>query len=477
VLNAAAALLTAQSTSSPVLCLAGEIPSVAIGRGFHCLHEMRDQRLTLRSIVKWDERVDSPDMALPLTEEAIRQATGGRPGVAAIEIPMDILGLPVAADTRMPTAAPAVAAEIDPQAIKAAAKIIAGSRCPMILVGGGAIGARAEVGELARLLGAPVVSFRAGKGIVSDRDALSFNVIAGFKLWEEVDTVIAIGTRLDLAYVQWGGMERKKLIRIDIETEAIDRYAVPEAAIAGDAKAALALLLPAVAAKAGKPSPANLEHLAQIKQSAARDIATIQPQVAYLQAIRDVLPDNGIFVDEVTQVGYTSWYGFPCYQPRRFINSGYQGNLGYGLATAIGAKVANPDAQVVSISGDGGFMFNVQELATAVRERLNLVAIVFNNNMFGNVARDQHNLFEGRVIGTNLANPDFPALAESFGAAGQRVTTPEALRPALEKAFARSGPTVIEVPLDAVTNPWPLMVPNGYMPYLAKVAATAPGKR
>ena len=120
--------------------------------------------------------------------------------------------------------------------------------------------------------------------------------------------------------------------------------------------------------------------------------------MAYLNILREVLPDNAIVTDELSQVGFASWYGFPVYEPRTFISSGYQGTLGSGFPTALGAKVANPDRPVVAITGDGGFMFGVQELATAVQFNIGVVTLVFNNNSYGNVRRDQREHFEGRVV-------------------------------------------------------------------------------
>jgi acetolactate synthase I/II/III large subunit len=163
----------------------------------------------------------------------------------------------------------------------------------------------------------------------------------------------------------------------------------------------------------------------------------------------------------LSQVGFASWYGFPIYQPRTFITSGYQGTLGAGFPTALGAKVAHPDKPVVAITGDGGFMFGVQELATAVQFNIGVVTLVFNNNAYGNVRRDQRERFDGRVVASDLVNPDFVKLAESFGVGAARVTSPEAFRPALEKALADGGPYVIaiEVPKDSEVSPWTFIHP------------------
>ena len=170
--------------------------------------------------------------------------------------------------------------------------------------------------------------------------------------------------------------------------------------------------------------------------AAQQEIQKVQPQMAYLNILREVLPDNAIVTDELSQVGFASWYGFPIYEPRTFITSGYQGTLGSGFPTALGAKVANPDKPVVAITGDGGFMFGVQELSTAVQFNIGVVTLVFNNNSYGNVRRDQRTRFDGRVVAADLVNPDFVKLAESFGVAASRVTAPDHFRPALEKALA-----------------------------------------
>ena len=162
-----------------------------------------------------------------------------------------------------------------------------------------------------------------------------------------------------------------------------------------------------------------------------------------------------IFVDEVTQVGFVSRLAFPVHRPRTYISPGYQDNLGYGFATALGAQDARRDVPVVSISGDGGFLFTANEMATAVRHRIPLVTIVFSDGAFGNVRRIQKERYGNRLIASDLANPDFAAFAESFGAAAMRVKSPDELRPALRRAFARrDGPTLIEVPVGIMPSPW-----------------------
>ena len=198
-----------------------------------------------------------------------------------------------------------------------------------------------------------------------------------------------------------------------------------------------------------------------VSAATLKEIQSIQPQMAYLDILRAVLPPDAIVTDEVSQVGFASWYGFPVYQPRTFITSGYQGTLGSGFPTALGAKVANPDRPVVAITGDGGFMFGVQELATAVQYKIAVVTLVFNNNAYGNVRRDQRQLFDGRVVASDLVNPDFVRLAESFGVGAARVASPDMFKPALEKALTDGGPYLIEiaVPRDSEVSPWKFIHP------------------
>jgi acetolactate synthase-1/2/3 large subunit len=181
----------------------------------------------------------------------------------------------------------------------------------------------------------------------------------------------------------------------------------------------------------------------------------LAPQMAFLDAIRAELPEDGIFVDEVTQIGFASRLLFPVYKPRTYLSPGYQDNLGWGFATALGAQHARPDVPVVAISGDGGFMFTANELATAVRHRIPLTTIVFNDGAFGNVRRIQQERYGNRLIGSDLANPDFVAFGKSFGAEAVRAKSPEELRQALRRAFAhRDGPTLIEVPVGEFPSPW-----------------------
>src|SRR5437763_7198163 len=272
--------------------------------------------------------------------------------------------------------------------------------------------------------------------------------------------MVGIGPRMELpTMTRWPFRpDGLKSIRIDIDPSEMRRFS-PDSAVIADARAGTSELTQAVRKAGYKKTNGRRAAIREASSIALQEIQKVQPQMAYLNVLREVLPDNAIVTDELSQVGFASWYGFPVYQPRTFISSGYQGTLGSGFPTALGAKVANPDRPVVAITGDGGFMFGVQELATAVQFNIGVVTLVFNNNSYGNVRRDQRERFEGRVVASDLVNPDFVKLAESFGVAAARVTAPEGFRAALEKALAHGGPYLIdiEVPTGSEASPWPFI--------------------
>ena len=461
VLNASAALLTAFGANEPVLCLTGQVPTAFLGKGRGHLHEMPDQLATLRTFVKWAERIEYPASAPTLVARAFQEMTSGRRGPASLEMPWDVFTQKAEAGAaevydRFPAPQP------DPDRTKSAASLIAASKTPMIFVGSGAIEAGDEILELAELIDAPVVAFRSGRGIVSNAHELGLTMAAAYRLWPQTDLMIGIGTRLELpAMTRWPFRpDGLKSIRIDIDPIEMRRYA-PDAAVVADARAGTSELLAAVRKIGYAKSQGRRAAIREASAAALKEIQKIQPQMAYLNILREVLPPDAIVTDELSQVGFASWYGFPIYQPRTFISSGYQGTLGAGFPTALGAKVAHPDRPVVAITGDGGFMFGVQELSTAVQFKIGVVVLVFNNNSYGNVRRDQRERFDGRVVASDLVNPDFVKLAESFGVGAARVTSPDQFKPALEKALASGGPYLIdiEVPRDSEVSPWAFIHP------------------
>jgi acetolactate synthase-1/2/3 large subunit len=462
VLNAGAALLTALGCNEPVLCLTGQVPTQFLGKGRGHLHEMPDQLATLRTFVKWADRVEYPDNAPALVSRAFQEMLSGRRGPVALEMPWDVFTQRAeTGDSKVFDPLPAP--KPDPDRIKTAAALIGGSKTPMIFVGSGAIEAREEILELAEMIDAPVVAFRSGRGIVSNAHELGLTMAAAYRLWPQTDLMIGIGTRMELpaSSFRWPFQPQGlKSIRIDIDPSEMRRL-TPDAAVVADAQSGTRALLAAVSKAGYSKTSGRRATIREASAAALQEIQKVQPQMAYLNILREVLPQNAIVTDELSQVGFASWYGFPIYEPRTFITSGYQGTLGSGFPTALGAKVAHPDRPVVAITGDGGFMFGVQELATAVQFNIGVVTLVFNNNAYGNVRRDQRERFDGRVVASDLVNPDFVKLAESFGVGAARVTSPDHFRLALEKALADGGPYVIaiEVPTDSEVSPWAFIHP------------------
>ena len=446
-----------------MLCLTGQIPSVHIGRGFGMLHEVPDQLATLRSLTKWADRIDHPASAPAAAAEAFRQLLGGAPGPVALEMALDLL-----ADTSevgpMPQLEPLATAPVDEDAVARAARLLGHARAPLIFVGGGVFGAEEALRELAEMLQAPVVANRMGRGALSDDHPLSVTTPVGHKLWADADVVLAVGTRLQPPRMNWGMDDGLKLIHVNTDPVELKRISTPEVGMASDAGATLRALLAEIPAH-NSARPSRHEKIEALKTAMRAEFrAKLAPQMAYVDALSRALDPEGVLVADLTQVGYVSQAAFPVRRPRGFISSGYQGTLGYGYATALGVKVARPDVPVLSVNGDGGFMYNVQELSTAVKAGIGVVAVVFNDSAFGNVLRMQRELHDGRVIASDLKNPDFVALAESFGAAGYRAETPEALEGAIAEALDQGGPALIDVPVGPMPSPWPLLGPGRIRP-------------
>jgi acetolactate synthase-1/2/3 large subunit len=388
-------------------------------------------------------------------DEAFRQMISGRMRPVALECPLDVWGKAAPLDLSPP--AQPESAPIDSDAIEAAAKLLGAAERPLIIIGGGAMEAGAELAALAEALQAPVAYHRSGLGALDTRHPLSVSVLPGMRLWAEADVVLAIGTRLQLQQMNWGVDADLKIIRIDADPEEIDRIRRPAVGIVGDAAPALRALAEALP-RHNRRRALRHDEIARLKVASAAEAAErFPPQAAFIAALRAELPENGILVDEVTQIGHVMRLFWQTALPRTYLTPAYQGTLGWGVATALGAKAARPDGPVLCIAGDGGFMFNVQELASAVRHRLAVTFVVFNDNAFGNVRRSQVQDYGNRVIASDLTNPDFLKLADSFGIMGLRATSPEVLRQALRKALASNEPALIEVLVGEMPNPFSLL--------------------
>ncbi len=460
-LNSSAALCTAWGNNAPVLCICGQIPSQAIGKGYGDLHEINDQLGMIRHITKWAERIEHPIYTPGVIDEAMRQLKTGRPRPVEIEMAMDMMGTEAEVTLPRPPAS-YDKPPVDLDLLAEAAKILGKAKRPLIVVGSGALEAGEQVLAIAEALQAPVLSKRSGKGIVSAHHYLHANSPMGHALWAETDAVLAVGTRIKEQLMMWGKDDDMKIIRIEIDPVEMTRIDTPDVGIVGDAVVTLQALQ-GLLDKVNSKRESREDELLALREKVYADIrAQVAPQMAYLDVIRDLLPEDGIFVDEITQVGFVSWYAFPTYGPRQHITAGEMGTLGYGFATALGVAVGNPGRKVVQISGDGGFMFNVQELSIAAQYNIPLVSIIFNDNTFGNVQRQQDEWFGGRRICTDLHNPDFAKLAELYGITGYHADSPESLRKNLEAAFKQDGPVIIEVSVKKrMPSPWKfIMMPQ-----------------
>jgi acetolactate synthase-1/2/3 large subunit len=451
-LNSGAALLTAYGMNAPVLAIIGEIPQSAIGRGEGHLHEIRDQAGIIKRLVDHYSHIDGPAEAPGKVTRAIRALAAGRPGPAAVECAIDIWGKRGKVGN-IPAPAPTRAPRIDEDAVRSAARLLGKAKRVLIIAGGGAQDASPEVTQLSEMLQAPVLSYRRGRGVLDDRNVFSVNLPIGRDLWAEADAVLAVGTRLRMPFDHWGIDKSLTIVRVDADPEEPARVRKPSVALVGDAAPLLRRLVEELP-RFNAARHSRREEMQERQAEMRARLSKLAPQLAFLDAIRAELPEDGIYVDEVTQIGFAARLAFPVYTPRTFLSPGYQDNLGWGYATALGAQHARPDVPVLSINGDGGFLYTANELATAIRHSIPLTSVVFNDGSFGNVRRIQEEAFGNRLIACDLANPDFVKYAESFGARGLRARTPDELRRALRESFAAREPALIEVPVGAMPSPW-----------------------
>lgn len=442
--NAMSGVATAYATSSPVLVVTGDHHHRKKGLEL-------DETAWLGPLTKWVGRARSPAEIPGIVQEAFQHLRSGRPRPVGIEVPPAVFAATEEvslAHAAADTPAPAVG---DPQAIQRAAEMLASARRPVIWAGGGVMRPRAAtlVAELADYLQIPVVTTRQGKGSISERHPLSLGMaemrFQPLRNWLSArDVILAVGTS------HYSSGEGQQVIRIDVdETEFGGDEML---AIQGDAYAVMLGLNRAVAAAGpsrGDKAEAVQGEVAGINEARFEPSRQLQPQWGFMEAIHAALPDDAIVIQGMNQMGYYSRNYFRARAPHSYLTSSSHGTLGCAYPIAVGAKVGCPDRVVVSLSGDGGFLYNVQELSTAVQYGINAVAVVFNDNAYGNVLRAQMEEFDGHVLGTQLHNPDFVALAQSFGAHGVRAEDADALHAALSEAAAAENdkPVLIEVPV------------------------------
>ncbi|MBL7494958.1 thiamine pyrophosphate-binding protein [Frankia sp. CNm7] len=451
VYNAASGLATAWASSSPVLLIAGQIEHHAVGRGLGMTHEIHDQLEVVRPITKSCERVASADDLAAAVRRAFAVMTDGRPRPAEIEISPELFAAVSGGATASPT--PPARHEPDLDLVDKAAELLASATAPLVVGGAGVVLADATDAftAVAEWLQAAVVNTREGKGCIDERHPLFVGTA-----WvnrrlrpaiERADVVLAVGTRCHGLNLR----PDQVLVHLDVDPDEFGKHGNPAVAVEGDARLSLEALLAALDAR-GAARPPRGDDLAEARSTIDAGLRAVGPQYEMVTALRDAIPEDGVLAVGTTTVGYMCHLAYRAYAPRTYITSSYMGTLGYCFPTALGAKVGRPDLPVVSVNGDGGFMFCAAELATAVQYGINVVTVVFNDSAYGNTNRDQLENFGGRVIGTELANPDFVKFAESFGAVGVRVTTTDALRGAVADGLADNRPVVIEMPMERLPS-------------------------
>jgi acetolactate synthase-1/2/3 large subunit len=247
-------------------------------------------------------------------------------------------------------------------------------------------------------------------------------------------------------------------VKIDIDVDELDRHGLNTIGVWGDSDGAVRALLAALDGMPAKPD--RSDELARRRARYFAEIDHLRPQLDFLAAIRDVLPDDGIFVEDVTQIGFAAHLAFDFRQPRTFQSTGAAGTLGAGYAQGVGAQVAldreGRGRKALVVAGDGGFLFTGSELATAVQHEIPIVCCVFDDGAYGNVKRIQQQRFgEDRTIASTLRNPDFVAYARAFGALGLHADGPGELRARLDEAFNANAPALIHVSTGPMPDPWP----------------------
>ncbi|EDQ05689.1 putative 2-ketoarginine decarboxylase AruI [Sulfitobacter indolifex] len=453
--NTLTAMGQARADSVPMLVISGvnTLPSLGQGRGH--LHELPDQRAMARTVALMSERVESGDELTPMLARVFEPFNSGRPGPTHLEIPLDVAGTPYTteAQARSETAPPSPSAE---QIAKAAA-LLAQSKAPVILAGGGARRAGAALRALAEKLGAPVVQTVNARGLMFEHPLgvpASPSLQAVRRLIAQADVVLALGTELgptDYDMYATGTMpEMQRLIRIDVCAEQLARHAA-EMSILGDATTAIDALNAAIDREAASD---GAERTAKARREAFEEIGPeMRALCNVLAKLRATVP-GAIMVGDSAQPIYAGNLYYDHDRPGGWFNAatGF-GALGYGIPAAIGAAVAAPDTPVICIAGDGGAQFSLPELMCAVQENLSICFMIWNNHGYQEIATSMQNAGVN-VVGCDPTPPDFAAVAQSCGLPFWRCgPKPEAVADALRAATGKGGPTLIEIQAQPFLRP------------------------
>ena len=458
--NASAGITNAYASSSPVLVVSGQINRDKISKDIGILHEINDQMDIIKPITKWQTRVIKAKNIPSAVQKSFIKLRSGRPRPVEIEIPPETLSEISNFSSYKQAKIPLLT--VNGRSLKKAATIIAKSKNPVIWAGGGIhlSGASKELLTLAEYMQIPVLTTPEGKGSISDKHYLSLGTPHGRStgnskdplrdFFYTCDVILAIGTR----FADTKPKHFQKVIQIDIDPEEIGRNYKNTLGIVGDARHVIPKLLKTIR---NKTKPKKNKKIVFNKMRSDRydnPANQVEPLASYVKALRSGIPNNGILVTDMTTIAYYTRKHYQTYNPRSYFTSSYSGNLGSAFPTSLGIKVAKPNQPVVSISGDGGFLFNSQELATAAQFKINVIAIVFNDQSYSNVKRDMKEMFDNKFLGSELKNPNFMKLADSYGIIGMRANNPQVLEKSIKKAISLNKTVLIEVPIGETPSPF-----------------------
>ncbi|NNF53273.1 MAG: TPP-binding protein [Acidimicrobiales bacterium] len=451
-LNTTAALTSAYWSGGRVLGIIGAIATFQAGKLTGALHDLRDPGAVLRQVTKHAAAITSPEPAALIVQEAIDALMANEARPVAIEWPADLWNAEADGVLDPPRR---TVPSIDPEQVETIAGILAASSSPLIIVGGGAVDAGPQITKLAETIQAPVFTRRQGHGVIDARHPLWVPITVGYKLWATADVALGIGTRLDFPR-GWGTDDDLTIIQVNIDADELDRHDLGTVGLHADAAMGIDAITDALGS-----IPARRDRsveLSALRRTFEQETSVLNPQREVLAVLRDVLPDDGIVVEDVTQLGFAAHILFEFRHPRTFLTTGPAGTLGAGTAQAIGAQVGAGNRKVVGLIGDGGFLFTATELATAVQHQIPVTLVVHDNGAYLNVKRMQTDKFgPDRTIASTLTNPDFVKFGESFGVPSAEAKTPGEFRSALQTAIDHDGPSLVVLTMDEGGDPWPFL--------------------
>jgi acetolactate synthase-1/2/3 large subunit len=458
---------------APLVAITGQAASKVLHKEAHQVVDIVEM---FQPVTKWNTRADQIGSIPEIVRKAFRVATLEKPGPTHIELPEDIAASPVpdGREFRPLAASGPSFPEPTDDAIAEAARLIAASERPLILAGNGILRRHAApaLRALAKGLHVPVAATFMGKGAIDDRSHLSLmavglqardHVLTGFN---RADLVIAVGYDLvEYAPARWNPDGTKRIVHIDTQPAEVDNAYQPELELIGDIDGTLERLTAALLPLGIGGRDATARHEAKeilvnadLRTELLKDLSVcetdqgfpIKPQRAIYELRRALGPEDIV----VSDVGaHKIWVArlYQAYEPNTVIISNGFASMGIGLPGAIAAKLVHPDRKVVTLSGDGGFLMNSQELETAKRIGANVVVVIWRDDGYGLIDWKQRNEF-GRPFAVEFGNPDFVQYAASFGIAGFRPTSADDLYPTLMRALETDGPAVVEVPIDYREN-------------------------